>query len=141
MASVFYNSGKRRILKAEIDLETETLKLALVGASYIPDIDGHEFYADISNEISGGGYSAGGRTLDNAVVGQDNDNDQAVFDADDLTWPIASFTVHGAVLYQDTGSAATSPLIAYFDFDQDYSPAGEDFTVQWNPGGVLTLGD
>lgn len=141
MTNIFYNSGKTRILNADIDLEADTLKVALVTSSYSPDIDADAFFDDLSDEISGTGYTAGGKALDNAAVTEDDANDRAVLDGDDVTWTIATFTVRGAVLYKDSGSAATSPLIAYFDFGQDYSPDGEDFTIQWHTDGILALGD
>ncbi len=65
----FYGEGKKRIWNGGIDLDSDTIKLALVTSSYTPDTDTHDFWNDVnSNEASGTGYSAGGATLANKAV-------------------------------------------------------------------------
>ena len=104
-------------------------------------MDAHDFVDDITNEISGTGYTAGGATLANKSVTKDNTNDQSVFDADDVTWSNSTLTARGAVLYKDTGTPATSSLIKYFDFVTDQSSTAAPFTVQFNAAGILTTGN
>jgi hypothetical protein len=55
------------------------------------------------------------------------------FDADDPAWTAVTFT-NGryAIIYKDTGSAATSPLMGYIDFGANQSPSGIDFTIQFD---------
>lgn len=141
MTSIVFNKGKTEILNGGINLLTDTIKVALVGSGYAPDKDVDAFYGDISNEVSGTGYSAGGKILTNKSVAQDDANDRAAFDADDVTWPVATITVRGAVLYKDTGTDSNSPLIAYIDFGQDFSKTGADFTIQWDSAGIFFLGE
>jgi len=140
MANVIYNSFKKKIMDGSIDLDTDTIKVALVTSSYTPSADNHDFFDDITNEVSGTGYSAGGATLANKAVTQDNTDDEGVFDADDVSWASSSITARGAVLYKSTGVAATSPLICYFDFTSDRITDGGTFTIQWNSEGILNLG-
>ncbi len=123
-----------------IDLDTDTIKVMLVTSSYTPDADTHDYKDDITNEVTGTGYTAGGATLSGKTVTQDNTNNLGVFDANDVTWSSSTITARGAVLYKDTGTASTSPLICYFDFGSDKSSVSGDFTIQWNSGGILTLG-
>lgn len=134
-----YNNLKKNIANGLIDLDTNTLKVMLVTSDYSFDQDAHEFADDITNEITGTGYSAGGAELTGGAVTADTDNDKAVFDANDLTWNGASFTFRGAVLYKDTGEATTSPLICFLDFKADQSASSENLTLQWGEGGILTL--
>ena len=141
MPSFIYNSAKLKLLQRAFDFTTDDFKVALVTATYAPDKDAHEFFADIDNEVSGAGYIAGGKALENITLTQDGANDRAVLDADDLAWSVASFTARAAVIYKDTGAAATSPLLAYIDFDEDLEAAGEDFLLLWHEDGIVALGE
>jgi len=141
MANVVYNSFKKFIMDGTIDLDSDTIKVALVTSSYTPDQDAHDYFDDVqSYEVSGDGYTAGGQALSNKSVTQDNTNDRGVFDADDVTWSNSTITARGAVLYKDTGTASSSPLICYFDFGEDKSSNNGDFTIQWDADGILYIG-
>lgn len=139
MADVIYNSFKQKLLAGEIDLDADTIKVMLVTATYTPNQDTHEHKDDITNEVTGTGYTAGGATLANKTVTADNTDNEGVFDADDVTWASSTITARGAVLYKDTGTASTSPVICYIDFGSDQSSSAGDFTIQWNAEGILNL--
>ena len=110
MASVVYNNYKEDCLNGNVDLTNDTIKVALVTSGYTVNIDTHAFFSDITNEVSGTGYTAGGETL-SVTVSQDNTDDEGVFDATDVTWASSVITARGAVVYKDTGNAATSNLL------------------------------
>lgn len=139
MADVIFNSFKKKIMDGSIDLDTDTIKAALVTSSYSPDQDAHDFFDDITNEVSGTGYTAGGASLANKAVTADNTDNEGVFDADDTTWSSSTITARGAVLYKSTGTASTSPLICYIDFGADKSSSSGNFTLQWAAEGILNL--
>lgn len=139
MASVVYNSAKQKILKGDIDFDSP-INVALVLSGYSPNIDTDDFFDDITNEASGAGYTAGGITLSSTTVILDTTDDEAAFDAADVTWSTSTITARGAVLYRNTGTASTSPLIAYFDFGSDKVSSAGDFTIAWNSEGLLNLG-
>lgn len=139
MADVKYNSFKVALAENTIDLETDTINCMLVTSAYTPDPDLHANRSDVTNEVVGSGYTAGGQALTTKAVTQDNTNDQAKFDADDVTWTSSTITARAAILYKDTGNAATDSLIAYFDFGSDQSSSNGDFTVAWNANGILTI--
>jgi hypothetical protein len=140
MASVIYNSFKRDIMNGSIDLDTDTIKCALVTSSYTPDQDAHDNYDDITNEVANGnGYTTGGQALANKAVTADNTDNEGVFDADDVTWSASTITARGAVLYKDTGTPSSSKLICYVDFLADYSSNNGNFTIQWASEGILNL--
>ena len=140
MADVIYNGFKKNIMNGNIDLDTDTIKVMLVTSTYTPDQDLHEFIDDVTNEVSGTGYVAGGETLANKTVTQDNTDNEGVFDADDVTLSSSTITARAAVIYKDTGTPATSPLVAYIDFTEDKSSSNGDFTIQWNAEGIVNLG-
>lgn len=133
-----YNNYKEQVFNATIDLVNDTLKVALLTSTYTPNIDTHDNFDDLTNEVVGTGYTAGGETVTNPSVTQDNTNDLGKFDADDVTWTSSTITARYAVLYKDSGVASTSPLIAYIDFGADKSSSAGDFKIQWNTSGILT---
>ena len=139
MASVIYNSAKRDLMNGAMDLDTDTIKVALVTSTYSPNIDTHAKFSDISNEVTGTGYTAGGATLGSPVVAIDTTNDRATFDAADSSWTTATITARGAVIYKSTGTASTSPLLGYIDFGSDKTSTAGTFTIQWNSVGILAL--
>lgn len=139
MADVIYNNFKKLIMNGGIDLDTDTIKVALVTASYTPDQDTHDFFDDVTNEVSGTGYSAGGASLANKTVTADNTDNEGVFDADDVTWSTSTITARAAVVYKSTGTASTSALICYIDFGSDKVSSAGNFVISWNSEGILNL--
>ena len=141
MASVVYNNFKELLLTGGVNLGNggDTIKVALVTSSYSADIDSHDMFDDVTNEVSGTGYSAGGNTLASQAVTQDNTDDEGVFDASDTNWANSTITARGAVVYKSTGVASTSPLICYFDFGSDQISSSGNFAIVWNSEGILNL--
>jgi hypothetical protein len=90
-------------------------------------------------EITGTGYTAGGVTLANQAVTQDNTDNEGVYDADDAVWSSSTLTARGAVIYKDTGTPSTSPLIAWLDFTTDKSSSNGTFQIVWNSEGIVNL--
>lgn len=139
MADAIYNEFKDALGDGDIDLNNDTLKLALVN-NYTLDIDNHTVWSDVSaNEVSGTGYTAGGQALTSVTWTKDAANDESVLEAADVTWSSSTITADGAVLYRDTGTASTSQLIAFFDFGTDQSSSNGDFTVSWSANGILAV--
>lgn len=141
MATQVYNSFKLNLIdtSTKINFSSDTIKVALVTSTYSPSIDNHDFFNDITNEVVGTGYTAGGATLASKTVTQDNTNDKAVFDAADVTWTTSSITARGAILYKSTGVASTSPLIGYIDFGADKTSDVGTFQITINTSGLLTI--
>lgn len=141
MPNAVYSALKTGLVNGDINLGADTLKVILVSSAYVPNIDTHEDYADITNEIAtGGGYTAGGQALSGVAILTDLPNDRAALDANDVTWSASTITAaRGAVIYKDTGTPATSKLITYIDFGTDKSSSGGDFTIAWDSTGILRL--
>lgn len=143
MASFVYNKYKQGIFdnttNLRVDLDTDTVKVALVTSSYTPNQDTHDFFDDVTNEVSGTGYTAGGATLGSPTVTLDTTNDRVDFDAADTSWTTSTITARAAVIYKSTGTASTSPLIAYIDFTTDQVSSAGTFLIQWNASGILRL--
>jgi hypothetical protein len=142
MADVIYNSFKKNIMNGTIDLDTDTIQVGLVTSSYTPNQDTHEFWSDVTNEVSGAGYTAvgaSGKALANKAVTADTTDNEGVFDADDVVWTSSTITARAAVLVKWTGNAATSPIIAYIDFAANKTSDNGTFTITWNSEGIVNL--
>lgn len=136
MADIIYNRFKANLMNKIVDCEADTFKVMLCTSSYTPSAD-HNTTSDITNEVSGSGYSAGGAALSNLSVTQDDTDDEAAWDADDVTWSTSTITARYAVIYDDT--LAGDDLVCCFDFTSDKSSSGGDFTIQWNAEGIINL--
>lgn len=114
-----------------IDLDTDTLKLALVTSSYTPNT-AHDEWADVSaNEVANGsGYTTGGAALASPVVTNSN------IDYNDVTWAALTKTFRYAVCYKSgSGGGLTNPLLFYILLDTapaDVVSSGSNYTIQWN---------
>ncbi len=119
-----------------IDMINDTLKVLLVTSSYTYDAT-HEYLSDISHEITGTGYSAGGATLTTPSDTYDVGTNAYIFTYDDAVWAAASFVTRAAVVYKSTGTAGTSVLIGYINFGSDQAIDDTTFTLHVNAAGLL----
>lgn len=112
-----------------VDWLSDTIKMAIVNAQ--PNQDTAQYWSGISGtEVSGTGYTAGGATLASKTLTYDSATQRVKLGCADVTWTTVSFTAGlYAVIYKDTGSAATSPLIACLDLQGAWTPVAQDFTV------------
>jgi hypothetical protein len=116
----------------------DTFKVALMTSSYTPDLDNDDFWSDISaDEASGTGYTAGGQTLANQAWAKDVANNRAYLDGDNISWPASSIVARYGVLYKDTGTPATSPLIALIDFGADKQSVSSTFLIEFDSTGIF----
>jgi hypothetical protein len=139
VTSKLYGNMPKLALNKEIDWDTNTIKVALCTSSYSPDQDVHDFFDDITNEVTGTGYTAGGATLGSKTIGYTAGTNVTKLDAADTTWSSSTITARYAIIYLDTGTASTSPLLAYIDFGEDKSSSAGDFTITWDAAGIITF--
>lgn len=140
MADLIYNSFYTDLGDGDIDLLGGTFKLMLVTSAYTPDIDAHNTRDDITNEVVGDGYTAGGAALPNVAWTQDNTNDMTVWTADPVSWPNSSITARRGVLYLANGGAASGDLLVkVFDFGSDQTTNNTEFKVTFNAAGILQI--
>lgn len=128
MANQFFPKGKQKILDAQIDFDTNTIKARLVKSTYVYDA-AHEFVSSVP-AITG--------TTDQTLAGKSITN--GVFDADDVTWaavsPDPAENASAVVLFKLVTNDADSPLIAIIDTITGFPLAtnGGDVVVQWSNG-------
>lgn len=116
-----------------VNLTSLTVKCMLVTGTYSPNQNLHDFRDDITNEVSGGGYTAGGSTVAN-ITSTYIATSTVKIAGDDVTWahtPSTGFTTaERAVLYVARGGAASADeLIAYSDTFGPFGNLTGDFTI------------
>lgn len=138
-AFIKYNSFLKNQMNgaAVVDFNTDTTKIALTTASYVPSAT-HQFFDDITNEVTGTNYTAGGATITTPAITESAG--EVSFTGDNITWAYSAtgFTdARTAVLYKDTGTPATSPLIGRYDLATDQSNASVPYSIIFTGGTIL----
>jgi hypothetical protein len=135
----WYGNGLLNLAKGNIDLDTDTFKIMLTTSAYTPDQDAHDFRNDVTNEVTGTGYTAGGVTLTGVSVTYDSASNQVRISWSDPTWPSSTITARTAVIYKSRGGASSADeLLAYVTEAADVTSTAATFTVDL-PSPTLTL--
>jgi len=133
MANAIYPLYKQALLdaSANVDLNDGTVKVALVDTGVYTYSASHEFLTSLS------GVVGTAQTINNTTV------TNGLFDGDNVTYTaVSGNTVEALVIYIDTGSSATSRLVAYIDTSVTglpVTPNGGDITISWNASGIFQL--
>ncbi len=130
MASLIFNSAVRDEAVGSIDYDTDTFKVMLLTSTATPNKDTWTKRSDVTNEITGTGYTAGGATATVTVAATDTTNDRVVITLGGVTWGTSTITARYAVYYKSRGGASSADeLIAVVDFSTDKTSTGADFTL------------
>jgi len=133
MANALYPKYKEGILQsaANTDMSSGTVKVALVDTGTYTYSAAHQFYSSVTGVV-GTPQTIGTKTFTNGV-----------FDGDNVTFTsVTGNSVEALIIYIDTGSAATSPVIAYIDSSVTglpVTPNGGDISITWNASGIFAL--
>lgn len=135
-----YGPFLQSLANKEVDLDSDTLKVMLCTSTYTPNQDTHRYKSDVTNEVTGTGYTAGGATLASVAVTYTGATNVLMLDAADTSWASSTITARYAVVYDSTpASDATRPLIAYVDFGADVSSSAGTFQITWDAAGIVTI--
>lgn len=131
--SALYDLARQSFLSQSpsIDMDSDTIKLALVKTAYAVNLATHQYVSDLGANIVARSAAFTTKTV---AAG--------VFDADDVTLAAVTGTaVSYIVVYKDTGADATSPLIAYIDTatGMPFTPSGADVTMSWDNTAALKI--
>jgi hypothetical protein len=128
MANTLFDKGRERFATAALSWTADTIKVILVDtAAYTANFTTHEFKSD----ISGSAIIAGPITLASKTA------TGGACDAADATFTsVSGASIEAIIIYKDTGTDATSPLIAYIDTATGLpiTPNGGDIIVTWDNG-------
>ena len=115
-----------------------TVKVALCTSSYTPSQSGHTTFDDITNEVTGTGYTAGGVALTTKTCVASSQ--VTTFDADNPSWADSTITARYAIIYDATvAGAGNQYLIGYWDFGQDYSTTASTIELVFHASGIFTI--
>jgi len=122
------NSFKQELLGGVHDLDTHTLKLALIKPSPTGSFGAATTnYSDLtgsSDEATGSNYTAGGQALDSATITLSGTT--AFVDFADEVFTNLTISAAGALIYN---SSASNKAIAVFAFGSNVASTAGDFTV------------
>lgn len=126
----FYPKGAEKVWSGAVNFMADTLKVALLPSSYTYDA-AHEFLADVGTVVGTAQTLAG-----KSVTG-------GVFDADDADFGVIATgpTAGSAVIYKDTGSAASSPLLLHITdvVGLPLTANGSGVQVAWSNGAAKII--
>ena len=107
MANTLYDAARQRFLEAQIHWLNDTIKVILVDTgAYTPQTAVHQYLSD----VAGSSRVAGPMTLTAKTT------TGGAADAADVTFTsVSGPSIEAIIIYSDTGTESTSPLIAYID--------------------------
>lgn len=126
MSSALYPSAIASFLGSgtRIDLDGDTIKVVAIDSADYTYSSSHDFLDDVPS----GARIGTPQTLASVSL------TAGVFDAADATFPsVTGDPFEALIIYKDTGTESTSPLIAYID-GLSCTPNGGNITVQWDNG-------
>lgn len=133
MANALYPKYKEASIQASANSSlTGTVKAVLIDTASYTYSAAHEFYSSASAGAVGTPQTINTKTYTNGT-----------FDGDNVTFTaLTGATCEAIIVFIDTGSAATSRLVAYFDTgvtNLPVTPNGGDVTITWNASGIFSL--
>lgn len=134
MANAIYPKYKETILGAatNTNLLTGTVKVALVDTGVYTYNAADQFLSSLTGVVGTA-----------QTIGATKSVTNGLFDGGDVTFTsVTGNSVEALVIYVDTGTAATSPLVAYIDTSVTglpVTPNGGNITITWNASGIFQL--
>lgn len=130
MASLVYDNCIEHMLNGDIIFGTATFNVMLVTSSYTPNQATDNAYSDVTNEVVGTGYTAGG-TTSGATVSLNTSAHHGDVTFADVSWPSSTITARAAVIYKNSGVTTTSWLVAYVDNGANASSVAATFAFSF----------
>lgn len=123
-------SFKSELLGGTHDLDTHSIKLALIKASPTGTYGAATTnYSDVtgnSDEATGTGYTAGGQVLDGVTISIDGTT--AIVDITDEVFTSSTISADGCIIYN---ASASNAAIAVIDFGGTKTSTNGDYTIQF----------
>lgn len=125
--NTLYDKARQRFLEGQINWNTDTIKCAIVTSAYTLNASLHEFYQDLGGAVIGSPATLTSKSTTGGAA-----------DAADVTFAaVAAGTVVDAIIiYKDTGTPSTSPLLAYLGNATGLPITGNggDIIIVWDNG-------
>ena len=135
MASTNFTNLPRNLALGRHVFGTDTLKVLLV--SSVPseaNFDAWVSRADVTNEITGTGYSAGGIAQAYSLDALDTTNNRQSITLTNITngWSASTFSALGAIVFKNSGTASTDYLVSFIDFAGTVSCTNGTFSITYS---------
>jgi len=118
---------------------SDSMKVLLTTSSYSPTQATDAFKSDVTNEVTGTGYSAGGATLASKTLTYNSGTKTITWAAANVSWTSSTITARTAVVYDGTpGSDATRPLFIQDTSSVDVVSSSGTFQIVWDAAGIAT---
>jgi hypothetical protein len=126
-----YNSVMNNQSRARFNFATDDFFAMLTTADYVPDTDAHAFRSDVTDEISGTGYSEGGKTIPVSIEAIDAGNDRMDITIGPVSWTgLTADGVRRMVVYKRRGGPPSSDeLVFCLSFPSDVNLVSATLTV------------
>lgn len=125
--NTLYDSARQQFLEGNIDWINDTIKCCIVTSAYTLNASLHAHYQDL-----------GGAVINSPVTLTSKSTAGGAADAQDVVFPAvgAGTVVDAIVVYKDTGSPSTSPLLAYLGNATGLPITGNggDIIIVWDSG-------
>ena len=107
---------KELLMNGSINLVTDTFKIMACSA-FTPNAATQDFISSVSSfQVTATGYTPGGATLAGKSVDRNNTDLRVYWNFNDPSWTITgTMTAQIFVIYKDTGTPETSPIVALID--------------------------
>ena len=127
MASSNFTYLADTLARAGVNFGTDSFKVLL--ATAVPNatqLDTWQTRADVTTEVTGTGYTAGGVAVTATIGAVDTVNNRVPVTWGNLSpgWTGATITAAAALIYKSTGTAATDSLICAVDIGSTSSTNG-----------------
>lgn len=132
MASNVYTNATKLFGDGDIDWLADTIRVMLLTAAFVPDLDADIFVADVvTDELVGAGYAR--ITLAGKLSTKDNGNNRTDYIANNPVWAAiaAGETIGWAIVFKQITNDADSTLIAVLD-GADVATNGGQITLRFN---------
>lgn len=134
MANALYPLWKQQLFSYTLNnnMSTGTVTVALIDTGTYTYSAAHQFWSSASAAAVGTPQVIGSKTFTNGV-----------FDGADVTFPsVTGNSAEAIIIYIDSGTPSTSPLVAYIDTSVTglpVTPNGGNIAITWNASGIFAL--
>lgn len=130
MASLIYDSFFNDLAVNNIKTTVDTFKMMLVTSTYSPNKGTHAKRSDVTNEVSGTGYTAGGQTVAFTTTNDTTNHRLDITIGSPAGWTSSTITARAGVVYKSRGGASSADeLVCYLDFGADVTSTAGTFSV------------
>lgn len=135
MASANFRNLPDHLARGAINFASDSFKVLLVSA--VPseaNLDAWVNRSDVTTEVTGTGYTAGGVAVTATVGSVDTTNNRVAITFSNLSpgWTSSTITALAAIIYKSTGTASTDKLVTMVDFGGSVSSTNGNYSITFS---------